>query len=185
MWDCQIKAPFNHHKSICHYCLQCLERLYAFYTEMYNPPIVDISESADSPLAIATCMDSSNHKGLHSCKVPYAQKDMKTRQEWPCGATPSLELSPDNSIRCQNKLAKRYGNWNSVMSSENCTKFGIFLNEKQKMWKRQESCAFIVLHFTLQILYFSGWRLVAALCWGSLLSKLFQQFASWLCVTFW
>lgn len=155
--------------------------LYAFYTEMYNPPIVDF---------FRICWQSIGHSYLYGLiqsqgKVPYAQKDRKTRQEWPFGATASLELSGDNSIRCQNKLAKRYGNWNSVMSSENCTKFGIFLNEKQKMWKRQESCAFIVLHFTLQILYFSGWRLVAALRWGSLLSKLFQQFASWLCVTFW
>ena len=42
-------------------------------------------------------MASSNHKGVHSGKVSYAQKERKNRQEWVFGATASLESSGEGT----------------------------------------------------------------------------------------
>ena len=59
MWNCQIKAPFNHHKSICHYCLQHLEQSSTHAIQRcIILPYWTFSESAENPLTIATCISS-------------------------------------------------------------------------------------------------------------------------------
>ena len=61
MWNCQIKAPFNHHKSICHYCLQHLEQSSTHAIQRcIILPYLTFSESAKNPLTIATCISSVN-----------------------------------------------------------------------------------------------------------------------------
>ena len=117
-------------------------------------------------------MASSNHTGVHSGNVSYALKERKTRQEWVFGATASLESSDEGRAGAEKWKLKQCNEFWELH------KVWHFWNEKQKMWKRLESCAFMVLHFTLQILYFLGWRLLATLHWGSLLTKFFNSLPS-------
>ena len=116
---------------------------------------------------------SSNHKGVHSGKVSYAQKERKTRQEWVFGATASLESSGEGTAGAEKWKLKQCNEFSELH------KVWQFWNENRKCGRGWKVVLLWVqyLQSTLQILYFLGWRLVATLHWGSLLTELFQQSA--------